>query len=273
MYDAIFLSTPSGLFGNTSEAHRCARALYDYIKRFCDKNNICDTNLDIGVSNVNPRKAQYINKARGVGRPQKILVGDLKNCFVRPHLHIIIEGKHISIISKLIISYFDKRYKSIKNKNYSVRIWKEYIFNNEVDTVRKYIRIQSLHYLRLKARLNTEKTINKGNKKRIINARAKNHISTPKNTVLQDNYNQNQIILYNLRFQWYVVQYLKNNAIDYNLRKALIILQSKIEMFGNMINLNVDVASCYYDEIASIAIELENLRKNVVLQNQRQTNS
>ena len=273
MYDAIFLNTPSGLFADVSEAHRRARALYDYIKRYCDKNNIYDTNLDIGVSNINPRKAQYINKAAGVGRPQKILVGNLKNCFVRPHLHMIVQGCHASEIANIIIEYFRKRYPSLKNPKYGVRIRKDYILSVEVDRVKKYIRIQSLHYLTLKATKNenkkeTKKKINK----RIIKVRVKRPSCTQKNTVLQDNYNQNQIILCNLRFQWMLVQQLKKIAdyiVNYELFDKLVVLQQKIKMYGGMINLKVDVAAYYYDEIANIAIELENLRQYTNTEKQR----
>jgi len=273
MYDAIFLNTPSGLFADVSEAHRRARALYDYIKRFCDKNNIYDTNLDIGVSNVNPRKAQYINKASGVGRPQKILVGNLKKCFVRPHLHMIVQGCHASEIANIIIEYFRKRYPSLKNPKYGVRIRKDYILSVEVDRVKKYIRIQSLHYLTLKATKNenkkeTKKKINK----RIIKVRVKRPSCTQKNTVLQDNYNQNQIILYNLRSQWLLIENLKNIAyyiVNYELFDKLVILQNKIKKYGDMINANINVASLYYTDVTNITIELENLRQITVAEKQK----
>ena len=174
MYDAIFLTTPSTLFADVDKAHSCARNLLAKLKYYCDKNGISDTTVEIGVSNVNPRKAQYIYQNHGVGRPQKILAGNLENCFVKPHLHMIIQGKNAAKISNLIIAYFTKRYKSLRNKNHGVRIWKEYIFNNEVDNARKYIWIQSLHYLTLKATKNenkkeTKKKINK----RIIKVRVK----------------------------------------------------------------------------------------------------
>lgn len=268
MYDAIFLNTPSGLFADVSEARRRARALYDYIKRFCDKNNIYDTNLDIGVSNVNPRKAQYINKASGVGRPQKILVGNLKKCFVRPHLHMIVQGCHASEIANIIIEYFRKRYPSLKNPKYGVRIRKDYILSVEVDRVKKYIRIQSLHYLTLKATKNenkkeTKKKINK----RIIKVRVKKTSYTNKNEVSQGTYNQNQIILCNLRCQWMLVQQLKKIAdytVNYELYNSLIELQNEIEVYGNITNSGIDVASLYSDEIVNITIRLENLRQYTI---------
>ena len=264
MYDAIFLNTPSGLFADVSEAHRRARALYDYIKRFCDKNNIYDTNLDIGVSNVNPRKAQYINKASGVGRPQKILVGNLKKCFVRPHLHMIVQGCHASEIANIIIEYFRKRYPSLKNPKYGVRIRKDYILSVEVDRVKKYIRIQSLHYLTLKA---TRSENNKEAKKKVIKVRVKRPSCTQKNTVLQDNYNQNQILLYNLRSQWLLIENLKNIAyyiVNYELFDSLSELQGKIKNYGDMINSNIDVINLYNDDIANLTIELENLRQYTI---------
>ena len=60
MYDAIFLNTPSGLFADVSEAHRRARALYDYIKRFCDKNNIYD--IVLGSVPKPPKQKPYMTK-------------------------------------------------------------------------------------------------------------------------------------------------------------------------------------------------------------------
>lgn len=109
MYDTIFLTTPSRLFADVEEAHRSARALYDYILRFCKKNDIYNTSVEIGVSNVNPRKAQYVYQANDVGRPQKTLSGNLSKCFVKPHLHILISGNHKAFISNLIINYFKKK--------------------------------------------------------------------------------------------------------------------------------------------------------------------
>lgn len=268
MYDAIFLTTPSTLFADVDKAHRCARNLLAKLKYYCDKNCISDTTVEIGVSNVNPRKAQYIYQNHGVGRPQKILAGNLENCFVKPHLHMVIQGKNAAKISNLIIAYFTKRYKSLRNKNHGVRIWKEYIFNNEVDNVRKYIWIQSLHYLTLKATKNeNKKETKKKNNKRIIKVMVKRPSCTQKNTVLQDNYNQNQIILYNLRSQWLLIENLKNIAyyiVNYELFDSLSELQGKIKNYGDMINSNIDVINLYNDDIANLTIELENLRQYTI---------
>ena len=152
MYDAIFLTTPSSLFADVNEAKRCARALLAVVKYFCDKKNITDTDVEVGVSNVNPRKAQYVYQKNGVGKPKKVLAGNLKNCFVQPHLHLIISGKHKAQISNLIIMYFTKKYKSSKNRNYGVKIWKEYILMCDIKRVRKYVRIQSVHFLTYKSK-------------------------------------------------------------------------------------------------------------------------
>lgn len=266
MYDAIFLTTPSGLFADVSEAHHRARALYDYIKRFCNNNNITNTTVDISVSNVNPRKAHYIYQNRGVGRPQKVLVGDLENCFVPTHLHMIVEGEHKSFIANLIINYFKKRYKSLKSPKYGVRIWKKYILKCDLERVRKYIWIQSLHYLTVNEMKNENK------KKKIIKVRVKKPSYINKNTVSQENYYNNQTILYNLRFQWLLIEKFKNIAyyiVNYELFDKLVVLQQKIKMYGGMINLKVDVAAYYSDEIANIAIELENLRQYTNTEKQR----
>ena len=268
MYDAIFLNTPSGLFADVSEAHRRARALYDYIKRFCDKNNIYDTNLDIGVSNVNPRKAQYINKASGVGRPQKILVGNLKKCFVRPHLHMIVKGKYASQIANLIIEYFRNRYPSLKNPKYGVRIRKDYILSVEVDRVKKYIWIQSLHYLTIKTKKSeSNKETKKKVNKKIIKVRIKKTSCINKFEVSQDSYNQNYVALINLRNQWLLIQQLKNIAqyiVNFELYDRLVLIQNKIKKYGDMINANINVASLCSIDITNITIELENLRQYTV---------
>ncbi|MDD7184312.1 MAG: hypothetical protein PUH54_01360 [Oscillospiraceae bacterium] len=270
MYDAIFLTTPSRLFSDITDAYRRARALYDYINRFCKKNNIHDTNLEIGVSNINPRKAQYVYQTNGVGRPQKVLAGNLKKCFVRPHLHMIVSGKFAAQISDLIIKYFTKRYKSSKSKNHRVKIWKEYIFNNEVERVRKYITIQSLHYLTLKSQNSEINT--KTKEKRIINVKVKNQAHINKKTVSQANYNQNYILLCNLRHQWLLLQSLKRIAdyiVNYDIYDTLTKLQIQIQNYGNMINANIDVAHLYNSDIINITMEIERMRQITVAEKQK----
>ena len=272
MYDAIFLTTPSRLFADVEEAHRCARALYDYILRFCKKNNIYNTSVEIGVSNVNPRKAQYVYQANGVGRPQKVLVGNAKKCFVRPHLHMIIEGKHMARISDIIIKYFIKRYKSLKNKKHGVKIWKKYIFNG-VKRVKRYVWIQSLHYLTVSVNKRDGKIATKrGIKKRIINVRVKKHINTKQTSAQQNNYNQNYVLLCNLRNQWLVLEQLKKISeyiVNFDLYNTLVSLQNKIKMYGDMINANIDVASLHSADIANITIEIEKLRQITVAEKQK----
>lgn len=273
MYDAIFLTTPSRLFSDVTEAHRCARALYDYIHRFCDKNGIGQTNVEIGVSNVNPRKAQYVNIANGVGRPKKILTGNLNKCFVKPHLHILLTGNHKAFISNLIINYFTKKYVSPKNKNKKVRIWKRYVLMTDTERVRKYIKIQSLHYLTVSTNKRDGKIATKRKiKKRIINVRVKKHINTTPTPAQQDNYNQNYALLCNLRSQWLVLEQLKKIAdyiVNYALYDALVVLQDRIKNYGNMINANIDVAHLYNNDIINITIEIEKLRQIIVTEKQK----
>lgn len=270
MYDTIFLTTPSRLFADVEEAHRSARALYDYILRFCKKNNIYNTSVEIGVSNVNPRKAQYIYKAAGVGRPKKILSGNIDKCFVKPHLHILISGNHKAFISNLIINYFKKRYTSIKNNNRKVRIWKRYILITDTERVRKYIWIQSLHYLTLKTKKSESNTETK--KKRVVSVKVKKHINTTQTPAQQSNYNQNYVLLCNLRHQWLLLQYLKRIAdyiVNYDLYDALTNLQKQIQKYGDMINANIDVASLHPADIANITIEIEKLRQITVSEKQK----
>ena len=273
MYDTIFLTTPSRLFADVEEAHRCARALYDYLNRYCQKNNICNTSVEIGVSNVNPRKAQYIYKAAGVGRPKKILSGNIDKCFVKPHLHILISGNHKAFISNLIINYFKKRYTSIKNNNRKVRIWKRYVLMTDTERVRKYIKIQSLHYLTVSANKRDDKiATNRKIKKGIINVRVKKHINTTQTPAQQNNYNQNYVLLCNLRSQWLVLEQLKKIAdyiVNYALYDALVVLQDRIKNYGNMINANVDVAHLYNNDIINITMEIEKLRQITVAEKQK----
>ena len=161
-------------------------------------------------------------------------------------------------------------YKSLKNKKHGVKIWKKYIFNNEVERVRKYITIQSLHYLTFKSKNSEINT--KTKKKRIINVRVKNQAHINKNTVSQDNYNQNYILLCNLRHQWLLLQSLKRIAdyiVNYDLYDALVALQNKIQNYGNMINVNIDVASLHSADIANITIEIEKLRQITVTEKQK----
>lgn len=271
MHDAIFLTTPSSLFTDVTEAHHCARALRDYIDHFCEKNDIDDTEMYIGVSNVNPRRAHYVNVKSGVGRPRKTLVGNLTNCYVRPHLHIVVLGKYAGRLSNVIIKYFIRKYDSIKKRKQGkkgVRIWKKYIIHDTEGNVIKYIWIQSIHFLTYKSKkskTNDTKSKNRIKKRiRIFNIKTKKQINAPQNTASQGNYSQNYVLLCNLRNQWLLTQQLKKvsyHIVNYELHDKLIALQSKIKMYGEMINLKVDVIRYYNDEIARIAIELENLRQ------------
>lgn len=264
MYGAIFLTTPASIFHDIDDAHKCARALLSKIKYFCEKNNITDTEVSVGVSNVNPRKAQYVNANFGVGRPQKILAGDLENCFVKAHLHIIVEGKNKELISNIIIKYFIKRYKSIKNQKFGVRIWKKYILKNEVERVKKYIRIQSVHFLTYKSNRKESNNVSEA-----INATkcSINTKVTSRNQIKihpQGNCNKNYVILCNLRSQWLLIQELKKTAfyiVNYSLLDSLCEHQKKIKIYGDMINANVDVASLYSNDIEKITIKSERLRQ------------
>lgn len=208
-----------------------------------------------------------------MGRPKKILSGNIDKCFVKPHLHILISGNHKAFISNLIINYFKKRYTSIKNNNRKVRIWKRYILITDTERVRKYIEIQSLHYLTVSVNKRGSKIETKSKiKKRTINVRAKNQTHINKNTVSQDNYNQNYILLCNLRNQWLVLEQLKKIAdyiVNYALYDALVVLQDRIKNYGNMINADIDVAHLYNNDIINITMEIEKLRQITVSEKQK----
>ena len=65
---------------------------------------------------------------------------------------MIVQGCHASEIANIIIEYFRKRYPSLKNPKYGVRIRKDYILSVEVDRVKNIFGYNHYTILLLKQR-------------------------------------------------------------------------------------------------------------------------
>lgn len=144
---AIFLTVPAGMFDSIETAKKCGRALQAMLDYNYHKQNITGNPILIGISNVDADIAQYVNMKNGVGRPARVLHGDIENCFVDPHIHILIHGNKAEKISSIIIDYMIK-----KSKKYGFDkgklIWKEYLKSDEdVTRVESYIERQSFSRL------------------------------------------------------------------------------------------------------------------------------
>ena len=140
----IFLSVPAGMFPNITSAINCARSLQAFLNYYFNKKEIKDNSVIIGISNVDGKKAHYVYQRDGeVGRPKRVLQGDIATCYVDPHLHILISGDRAEGISADTINYLIK--KSTQNgDDKGKRIWKQYVKSDyEVAIVEYYIEKQS----------------------------------------------------------------------------------------------------------------------------------
>lgn len=143
----VFLTAPAGMFTNVKIAKKCARSLQAFLKYMFKKENIKGNSIMIGLSNVDGKKAHYVSVANGVGRPQRVLEGDIENCFVDPHLHILVNGDMAEKISAKIITYLIKKSKEY-GEGVGKRIWKQYIASNyDASIVEYYIEKQSFSVL------------------------------------------------------------------------------------------------------------------------------
>jgi len=143
----VFLTAPAGMFTNVKIAKKCARSLQAFLKYMFKKENINGNSIMIGLSNVDGKKAHYVSVAHGVGRPQRVLEGDIENCFVDPHLHILVNGDMAEKISAKIITYLIKKSKEY-GEGVGKRIWKQYIASNyDASIVEYYIEKQSFSVL------------------------------------------------------------------------------------------------------------------------------
>lgn len=256
MTTSIFLTTPAGMFSDIQQAYRCARALIAKINYFCNQKNIVNTKVSVGVSNVNPRIAQYTVSRGKVGKPQRILKGDLETCFVNPHLHILIDGPRKELLSQIIMVYFMKRFDSAKKPNKKVRIWKKYISIYDITRVQKYINKQSCHILCSNFHRNKNvKTIK-------INVKKSNN----------NDANKRNILLCNLRSQWYTVQMLKNIAtyiVDDYLFNDLMSLQYQIERYADILRSNQKLTYSLKEELNKIVLHLDKMRRTTIYLKQR----
>ena len=143
----VFLTAPAGMFTNVKIAKKCARSLQAFLKYMFKKENINGNIIMIGLSNVDGKKAHYVSFANGVGRPLRVLEGDIDNCFVDPHLHILVNGDMAEKISAKIITYLIKKSKEYGD-GVGKRIWKQYIASNyDASIVEYYIEKQSFSVL------------------------------------------------------------------------------------------------------------------------------
>lgn len=142
---AIFLTAPAGMFKSIAEAQKCGRALQAMLNYNYD--NLTGNRILIGISNVDADIAHYESVKNGVGRPKRTLQGDLENCFVDPHIHILVYGDKAEKISSIIIDYMIK-----KSKKYGFDtgklIWKEYLKSDE-DVIRVEFYIERQSFSRL----------------------------------------------------------------------------------------------------------------------------
>jgi len=144
----IFLTAPAGMFPNITVAKNCARSLQAFLNYNFEKKEIKNCSVMIGISNVDGKKAHYVYQRNGeVGRPKRILQGDIEDCYVDPHIHILISGDRTEEISADAINYLIK--KSTQNSDEKgKRIWKQYVKSDyEVAIVEYYIEKQSFSIL------------------------------------------------------------------------------------------------------------------------------
>lgn len=201
----ISVITPSGTYGSFDEAYKEARALRAYLDDHL-KNN---TNyyIQIGVSDINPRRAEYRFIPYGVGRPKKDLIFKTdKNPYVNAHLHIlIINSEHADTIANKIIDYLSARHSSIKNDDFKLQPHKDYILDGELQRTIDYIDAQSRNSFSCKPKKKSkeENNINVSNNESEATC-INQEKSEPINTLSKE---QNELLL-NLRFSYLLAKFL-----------------------------------------------------------------
>ena len=206
---SFFINTPSKTYGSYDEAYKEARALIAHIKYCCKKRNYSVYNIKIGVSNINPRLAEYKTVINGVGRPARELIPKSKKCpFVEAHLHIlVIDSEHADTIAQIINDYLSKHHRSTKNSNYSLKPRKNPVPKIDIEKVIKYITVQSANIFSCKSdipRLENQtngqiKTddVNESTAQNLNTAKVANKLSKEKNE-----------LLFNLRFSYLLAKFL-----------------------------------------------------------------
>ncbi|MBR6622899.1 MAG: hypothetical protein IKK91_03225 [Ruminococcus sp.] len=203
----ISITTPSGTYKSYDEAYKEARALRAYLDDYL-KNN---TNyyIQIGVSDINPRRAEYRFIPCGVGRPKKDLIFKAdKNPYVNPHLHIlIVNSEHADTIANKIIDYLSARHSSIRDDDYKLQLHKDYVSDRELQRTIHYIDAQSRNSFSCKPKRketskedNNFNVINNGIETACINQEK----SEPITTLSKE---QNELLL-NLRFSYLLGKFL-----------------------------------------------------------------
>lgn len=203
----ISITTPSGTYGSYDEAYKEARALRAYL----DDHLKIYTNyyIQIGVSDINPRHAEYKKIAYGRGRPkQDLIFKNDKNPYVRPHLHIlIVNSEHADTIAGEIIDYLSARHSSIRDDDYKLHPRKDYVSDKKLQRTINYIDAQSRNSFSCKPKDkeklkedNNFNVINNGIETACINQEK----SEPINTLSKE---QNEL-LFNLRFSYLLGKFL-----------------------------------------------------------------
>lgn len=203
----ISITTPSGTYKSYDEAYKEARALRAYLDDHL-KNN---TNyyIQIGVSDINPRHAEYRKIAYGRGRPkQDLIFKNDKNPYVRPHLHIlIINSEHADIIANKIIDYLSARHSSIRDDDYKLQPHKDYVSDKKLQRTIDYIDAQSRNSFSCKPK-SKEKSKDENNiivsNNEIESACINQEKSITTNSLTKE---QNEL-LFNLRFSYLLAKFL-----------------------------------------------------------------
>ncbi len=220
----ISVTTPSGTYGSYDEAYKEARALRAYL----DDHLKIYTNyyIQIGVSDINPRHAEYKKIAYGRGRPkQDLIFKNDKNPYVRPHLHILIaNSEHADIIANEIIDYLSARHSSIRDDDYKLHPRKDYVSDKKLQRTINYIDAQSRNSFSCKPK--DKEKLKEDNNFNVINneietACINQEKSEPINTLSKE---QNQL-LFNLRFSYllgkFESEYWSNvNKVDNKKRRT-----------------------------------------------------
>lgn len=252
----VFLSTPSATYSSLDDARKEARALLAYITYNHKYSNFC---VEIGVSNVDSRKATYQSIANGVGRPKRLLIGDIENCYVEPHLHILIQGEHVDTLSNMIINYLRERHSSHKDDDFTLHIWKNSIPAEDVKRTRNYIECQSKYILTV-SEFNDDIDDSFDESESLFEE--EQYVEEQSEPIAYDNV-KHQIRINNLRFQWILAEQLKktaNHIVAYHIADELDILQQQICAIASRISSNYFVDDY---ELLYVTQRLESLRKTV----------
>lgn len=228
---SILISTPSKTYKTYDEAYREARALTAHIKYYCQKRNYNIFSTLIGVSNINPRLAEYRTVPNGIGHPIRDLVWKSKKCpYTEPHLHIlIIMSEHADTIAQKINYYLCKRHCSTINSDYRLHVRKDEIPSSDIERVSNYITVQSHNLFSCKSCTSIEKSneTNLSNKNECENKLPYDEDeSRIANFFTQE---QNEL-LFNLRFSYLLAIFLFNISKLFNsvYRRELIYIRNQV---------------------------------------------